>query len=180
MSLSDREEEVGMSFSPNKHFIASDEVAGLKKDTSVDSIRYKARSQDDEEEEESVQLTMGKKQGSVCGSISSWCELVRIGAGETYYTVEDAVNELGFGPFQILVTVFCGMIWVSQAAGYIARHCLTHCSSLCVDVGRHGADGASSTLAHCGVRVGTVENRRGSHYLGQHCNSCLVLCSSLS
>ena len=28
------------------------------------------------------------------------------------YTVEDAVNYIGFGPFQILVTIFAGMIWV--------------------------------------------------------------------
>ena len=32
------------------------------------------------------------------------------------YTVEDAVNYMGFGPFQIAVTVFAGMIWVSLPA----------------------------------------------------------------
>ena len=36
-----------------------------------------------------------------------------VAGDELYYTVEDAVNQLGFGAFQILVTVFCGMIWVS-------------------------------------------------------------------
>ena len=29
------------------------------------------------------------------------------------YTVEDAIDYMGFGPFQILVTIFAGMIWVS-------------------------------------------------------------------
>jgi hypothetical protein len=31
---------------------------------------------------------------------------------EPVYTVEDAINVMGFGPFQILVTLFAGMIWV--------------------------------------------------------------------
>ena len=61
--MSSSEGEVGMAFSPNKRFIASDEVAGLDKETklSVDSIRYKARGSD--EEDDSVQLTMAKQQG---------------------------------------------------------------------------------------------------------------------
>lgn len=29
-----------------------------------------------------------------------------------YYTVEDAVEQIGFGPFQIIVTIFAGMCWV--------------------------------------------------------------------
>lgn len=29
------------------------------------------------------------------------------------YTVEEAIEQFGFGPFQVLVTVFCGMLWVS-------------------------------------------------------------------
>ncbi len=33
---------------------------------------------------------------------------------ERYYTVDDAVEKLGFGPFQVLVTVFAGLIWVSS------------------------------------------------------------------
>ena len=54
---------MGMAFSPNKQFIPSDEVAGLDKGTksSVDSIRYKARGSD--EEDDSVQLTMSKQKG---------------------------------------------------------------------------------------------------------------------
>ncbi len=31
------------------------------------------------------------------------------------YTVENAVEAIGFGPFQIIVTIFAGMIWVSQS-----------------------------------------------------------------
>ncbi|XP_064392353.1 synaptic vesicle 2-related protein-like isoform X2 [Halichondria panicea] len=34
---------------------------------------------------------------------------------EKFYTVEDAVEKLGFGPFQILVTVFAGLIWLADA-----------------------------------------------------------------
>lgn len=30
------------------------------------------------------------------------------------YTVENAVEAIGFGPFQIIVTIFTGMIWVSM------------------------------------------------------------------
>lgn len=29
------------------------------------------------------------------------------------YTVEDAIDMMGFGPFQVLVTIFAGMVWVS-------------------------------------------------------------------
>lgn len=29
------------------------------------------------------------------------------------YTVEDAIEYMGFGPFQILITIFAGMVWVS-------------------------------------------------------------------
>lgn len=32
--------------------------------------------------------------------------------GELVYTVEDAVETMGFGFFQVLVTVFSGLIWV--------------------------------------------------------------------
>ena len=28
------------------------------------------------------------------------------------YTVEEAVHEIGFGVFQILLSMFCGLIWV--------------------------------------------------------------------
>ena len=31
------------------------------------------------------------------------------------YTVEDAVNQLGFGLFQIIVTFFSGLTWVRSA-----------------------------------------------------------------
>ena len=33
------------------------------------------------------------------------------------YTVENAVEAIGFGPFQIIVTIFTGMIWVSMPWG---------------------------------------------------------------
>ena len=33
---------------------------------------------------------------------------------EVIYTVEDAVDYIGFGPFQILMTLFAGMIWVKS------------------------------------------------------------------
>lgn len=29
------------------------------------------------------------------------------------FTVEEAIEKLGFGPFQILITIFSGMLWVS-------------------------------------------------------------------
>lgn len=33
----------------------------------------------------------------------------------TFLTVEEAVEKLGFGPFQICITVVCGMIWLADA-----------------------------------------------------------------
>ena len=34
---------------------------------------------------------------------------------ERVYTVDDAINKMGFGPFQVLITVFCGLLWVADA-----------------------------------------------------------------
>ena len=34
-------------------------------------------------------------------------------ADEQLYTVEDAIEKLGFGFFQVLVTLFSGLLWVS-------------------------------------------------------------------
>jgi len=31
------------------------------------------------------------------------------------FTVDEAINRMGFGPFQVLITVFCGLIWVADA-----------------------------------------------------------------
>ena len=33
---------------------------------------------------------------------------------DSTYTVEEAVEKLGFGSFQLLVTVFSGLLWVSD------------------------------------------------------------------
>ncbi len=40
----------------------------------------------------------------------SFCHAPR--AGELVYTVEDAVETLGFGLFQVIVTIFSGLLWV--------------------------------------------------------------------
>ena len=37
---------------------------------------------------------------------------------DSTYTVEEAVEKLGFGSFQLLVTVFSGLLWVSREGGY--------------------------------------------------------------
>ena len=34
---------------------------------------------------------------------------------EKVYTVGDAINKIGFGPFQVLITVFCGLILIADA-----------------------------------------------------------------
>ena len=31
------------------------------------------------------------------------------------FTVDEAINKIGFGPFQVLITVFCGLLWVADA-----------------------------------------------------------------
>ena len=36
-----------------------------------------------------------------------------LGSEDLTYTVEEAVEKLGFGPFQLIVTVFSGLLWVS-------------------------------------------------------------------
>lgn len=35
------------------------------------------------------------------------------------YTVDDAVNQIGFGPFQILLTVFCGLLWLAESMEFL-------------------------------------------------------------
>ena len=34
---------------------------------------------------------------------------------ENVFTVDEAINQMGFGPFQVLITVFCGLLWVADA-----------------------------------------------------------------
>lgn len=31
------------------------------------------------------------------------------------YTVDEAINSMGFGPFQILISTFCGLLWLADA-----------------------------------------------------------------
>lgn len=35
------------------------------------------------------------------------------------YTVDDAVNKMGFGFFQVLITVFCGLLWLTEAMEFM-------------------------------------------------------------
>jgi len=35
--------------------------------------------------------------------------------GGNVFTVDEAINKMGFGPFQVLITVFCGLLWVADA-----------------------------------------------------------------
>lgn len=35
------------------------------------------------------------------------------------YTVDEAINKLGFGPFQILLSVFCGLLWLADAMEFM-------------------------------------------------------------
>ena len=39
---------------------------------------------------------------------------------DSTYTVEEAVEKLGFGSFQLLVTVFSGLLWVSREGQLVA------------------------------------------------------------
>ena len=41
------------------------------------------------------------------------CTCVNVTAAEQVYTVEEAIEKMGFGFFQVLLTVFSGLIWVS-------------------------------------------------------------------
>lgn len=38
---------------------------------------------------------------------------------EKVYTVNEAIDKLGLGPFQILVTVFCGILWLADAMEFM-------------------------------------------------------------
>lgn len=99
---------------------SSEEVAGLENEDNVKGLKY-LESEDigkltdnedkDTEESERVELLQTK---SV--RISEEDNVIQIVAKETevrVYTVEDAIDYMGFGPFQIVVTFFAGMIWVS-------------------------------------------------------------------
>lgn len=48
---------------------------------------------------------------------TSYFEVMKASSEDSYkskcYTVEEAINNIGFGPFQVLVSCFAGMIWVS-------------------------------------------------------------------
>lgn len=116
-------DEVEPIFSPARRFATSDEVAGIMKNGNVDSVSYHASREkgDDDGEEETVQLTLAQKEQEgelwlggrevyvVEGGLS--CSSP---PGGDYFTVEEAVNHMGFGAFQVLATCFCGMLWVSN------------------------------------------------------------------
>lgn len=38
---------------------------------------------------------------------------------ETIYTVDEAINKMGFGPFQVLLTVFCGILWLADSMEFL-------------------------------------------------------------
>ena len=35
------------------------------------------------------------------------------------YTVDEAINKIGFGPFQIFITIFCGCLWLADAMEFM-------------------------------------------------------------
>lgn len=51
----------------------------------------------------------GKGEGDVVARASS----------ERIYTVDDVISKMGFGPFQLLITVFCGLIWLTDAMEFM-------------------------------------------------------------
>ena len=36
-------------------------------------------------------------------------------SNDQVYTVDDAIDQIGFGPFQLIITVFCGLLWIADA-----------------------------------------------------------------
>ena len=99
--------------------LSSEEVGGLENEDNVEGLRYleseyvdKLTDNEDEDRQESEHLQLVPTK-SVC--ISEEDNVIRTIPRETedrVYTVEDAINYMGFGPFQILATIFAGMIWV--------------------------------------------------------------------
>ena len=83
------------------------EVAGLTKNGFIEGVRYtsstshKTTLDSDLDSEENDRLEFVVKQPNRRKVLD-------------VYTVEDAVERIGFGPFQVVVTIFTGMIWVSQ------------------------------------------------------------------
>lgn len=100
----------------------SSEVAELVSDEAVQGVHYKvdqrisACSDSDGEISGEGNVDLGLtcetiNKGKVVGPATIITAVVAR-VGDSYYTVEDAVNKMGFGPFQILMTFFCGMLWV--------------------------------------------------------------------
>lgn len=46
------------------------------------------------------------------------------------FTVEEAIEQLGFGPFQILITIFSGMLWVNYCKIIPFRYSNAFCNLL--------------------------------------------------
>ena len=38
---------------------------------------------------------------------------------ENIYTVDDVISKMGFGPFQLLLTIFCGLLWLTDAMEFM-------------------------------------------------------------
>ena len=63
--------------------------------------------------------------------------LIAITEDDDVYTVEEAVHEIGFGVFQILLSMFCGLIWVIIPTYYLCMYvyvCVCVCVCVCVYV----------------------------------------------
>ena len=118
---------------------STDEVAGISTDNQVISLGY-LRS------EEIAKLTDTEDTEGMNGDtirlVDSRTVRIDEDKNRTYtdpdgpvYTVEDAIDYMGFGPFQILATIFAGMIWVSRPRD---SHVITFdCAS---DIGCYGSD----------------------------------------
>ena len=78
---------------------------------------------------ELTNMTPGSKRraGGLCAfmpvSMHAGMEKATEKEEENAYTVEDAINHMGFGAFQIVVTLFAGFVWVRAKKSPLAGGC---------------------------------------------------------
>ena len=96
-----------------KKALLSEDASGDESSRNGKGVRYKVTENNHDEPTESGSIELSELNGVEVGhAFTDSAEPSRAPKREVY-TVDEAVNQLGFGPFQVLVTFFAGMIWVS-------------------------------------------------------------------
>ena len=115
--------------------------------------------QDEEVEAVSMDLTKNGADGGDSDNGSYTPEVLDSSTakkqGGNIFTVDEAINKMGFGPFQILITVFCGLLWVADAMELMILSILSPIVKCQWDLSSF-AEASVTAVVFVGVMVGAI------------------------